>query len=84
MRCLSLAGHVTGKGVQVQLENGPAPWLSYEGKWGSTVEAPALQEWFARAENPVSRSWLAQVSLRPDSIHPHLCSISGIWSFAQQ
>lgn len=28
------------------------------GKWGSTVVAPALQEWFEGAENPVSRTWL--------------------------
>lgn len=34
------------------------------GKWGSTVVAPALQEWFAGAENPVSRTWL-QVALPP-------------------
>ena len=54
------AGHVTQQGEQVQLQHGPAPWLAYTGKWGSTVEAPALQEWFAKAENPVSRSWLAQ------------------------
>ena len=38
-----------------------AEWLEYGGRWGSTVEAPAQQEWFARAENPVSRSWLQQV-----------------------
>ena len=63
------AGHVAGKGEQVHLERGPAPWLSYEGKWGSTVEAPALQEWFARAENPVSRSWLAQASLLDLAAH---------------
>ena len=54
------AGHVTQQGAQVQLQHGPAPWLAYTDKWGSTVEAPALQEWFAKAENPVSRSWLAQ------------------------
>ena len=47
----------------MQLQHGPAPWLAYKGKWGSTVEAPALQEWFAKAENPVSRSWLAQARL---------------------
>ncbi len=57
-----LAGHLAHGSTQVQLEQDAAPWLAYEGKWGSTVEAPALQEWFARAENPVSRSWLAQVS----------------------
>ena len=45
----------------MQLQQDAAPWLAYEGKWGSTVEAPALQEWFARAEHRVSRSWLAQV-----------------------
>lgn len=57
------AGHVTQQGAQVQLQQGPTPWLAYKGKWGSTVEAPALQEWFAKAENPVSRSWLAQARL---------------------
>ena len=36
-------------------------WLQYGGKWGSTVVAPALQEWFAGAENPVSRTWLQTV-----------------------
>ena len=40
-----------------------APWLAFEGRWGSTVVAPALQDWFCRAEHPVSRSWLDQVSL---------------------
>ena len=45
----------------MQLKQDRAPWLAFEGRWGSTVEAPALQEWFAKAENPVSRSWLAQV-----------------------
>lgn len=49
--------------MQVQLQHGLPPWLAYKGKWGSTVEAPALQEWFAKAENPVSRSWLAQARL---------------------
>lgn len=34
------------------------------GKWGSTVVAPALQEWFAAAENPVSRT-LLQTILSP-------------------
>ena len=57
------AGHVTQQDVQVQLQHGLTPWLAYKGKWGSTVEAPALQEWFAKAENPVSRSWLAQARL---------------------
>ena len=56
-------GHITQQGVPVQLQHGPTPWLAYKGKWGSTVEAPALQEWFAKAENPVSRSWLAQARL---------------------
>ena len=39
----------------------PAPWLAFEGMWGSSVVAPALQDWFYRAEHPVSRSWLEQV-----------------------
>ncbi|KAK9902691.1 hypothetical protein WJX75_002901 [Coccomyxa subellipsoidea] len=39
----------------------PAKWLNYSGRWGTTVEAPARQDWFARAENPVSRTWLQQV-----------------------
>ncbi|CAL8466419.1 g5955 [Coccomyxa elongata] len=38
-----------------------AEWLDYGGRWGTTVEAPAKQDWFARAENPVSRTWLQQV-----------------------
>ena len=38
-----------------------APWLEYKGRWGSSVEAPAQQEWFAKAENPVSRSFWKQV-----------------------
>lgn len=57
------AGHLAQNKPEVQLQQDAAPWLAYEGKWGSTVEAPALQEWFARAEHPVSRSWLAQVRL---------------------
>ena len=55
-------GHIARDKPEVQLKREATPWLAYEGKWGSTVEAPALQEWFARAENPVSRAWLAQVS----------------------
>lgn len=39
----------------------PSPWLAYEGRWGSSVLAPATQDWFFRAENPVSRTWLQQV-----------------------
>ncbi len=46
-----------------------APWLGYEGRWGSSVVAPALQEWFARAEHPVSRTWLDQV---PPVLAPRL------------
>ena len=45
--------------VQAHLE--PAPWLAFEGMWGSSVVAPALQDWFYRAENPVTRTWLEQV-----------------------
>ena len=52
--------HTQSQDVGVQLRQDRAPWLAFEGRWGSTVEAPALQEWFAKAENPVSRSWLAQ------------------------
>ncbi len=59
---IECAGHLAQDRPEVQLQQDPAAWLAYEGKWGSTVEAPALQEWFARAEHPVSRSWLAQVS----------------------
>lgn len=70
------AGHVTQQGVQVQLQHGPAPWLAYKGKWGSTVEAPALQEWFAKAENPVSRSWLAQASFSFPSAAPAVGSLN--------
>ena len=64
---MSIAGHVADIQVQVELLTGPAPWLAYEGKWGSSVEAPALQDWFARAEHPVSRSWLVQASLPCDT-----------------
>lgn len=38
-----------------------APWLEFGGRWGSSVVAPALQEWYFRAEHPVSRTWLDQV-----------------------
>ena len=52
-----------------QVERQDAPWLNYEGKWGGDVEAPQKQEWFARAENPVSRTWIQQVWLKlPPSI----------------
>jgi len=33
-----------GGRVEVSLDPQP-PWLRYKGKWGSTVVAPALQEW---------------------------------------
>lgn len=59
---IGCAGHLAQERPKVQLQQDPAAWLAYEGKWGSTVEAPALQEWFARAEHPVSRSWLVQVN----------------------
>ena len=49
----------TGKQRSILRE--AAPWLEYKGRWGSSVEAPAQQEWFAKAENPVSRSFLKQV-----------------------
>ncbi len=49
-----------------------APWLEYKGRWGSTVEAPAQQEWFAKAENPVSRSFLKQVRNCAASHHAHV------------
>ena len=39
-----------------------APWLGFRGRWGSSVDAPAVQDWFFRAENPVSRTWLDQVN----------------------
>lgn len=56
-----------------QVERQNAPWLKYEGKWGSTVEAPQRQEWYARAENPVSRTWLQQIFL------PLLPGVESIW-----
>ena len=56
------AVHTNSEKVHVRLKQDPTPWLAYEGRWGSTVEAPAMQEWFAKAENPVSRPWIAQVS----------------------
>ena len=49
----------TGKQRSILRE--AAPWLEYKGRWGSSVEAPAQQEWFAKAENPVSRSFWKQV-----------------------
>lgn len=55
--------------MQVLREN--AAWLQFTGKWGSTVEAPQKQEWYIRAENPVSRTWLQQVKFLPLS-HSHL------------
>ncbi|KAK9865699.1 hypothetical protein WJX84_005878 [Apatococcus fuscideae] len=45
----------------VKVVRDSAAWLGYEGKWGSSVVAPQLQEWYERAENPVSRTWLQQV-----------------------
>ncbi len=56
------AGHVSGQSPSdIVVEQQPCPWLDYLGRWGSTVEAPALQEWFAKAEHPISRTWLQQV-----------------------
>ena len=34
------------------------------------MQAPALQEWFAGAENPVSRTWLQTVS----TARPAVCA----------
>ncbi len=39
------AAQYVGGRVQVSLDPQP-PWLRYKGKWGSTVVAPALQEWY--------------------------------------
>ncbi|KAK9838553.1 hypothetical protein WJX81_007080 [Elliptochloris bilobata] len=50
-------------GARVRVERAAPGWLAYAGRWGSTVEAPAQQEWFRRAENPVSRTWLQTVVL---------------------
>ncbi|KAK9857191.1 hypothetical protein WJX84_004091 [Apatococcus fuscideae] len=50
-----------GPPPDVEVVRDPAVWLGYEGRWGSSVVAPQLQEWFERAENPVSRTWLQQV-----------------------
>ncbi|KAL0034634.1 hypothetical protein WJX77_000317 [Trebouxia sp. C0004] len=72
------SGHLGQDRPEVQLQQHPAAWLAYEGKWGSTVEAPALQEWFARAEHPVSRSWLAQV------FFPLAPGIESIWEPFQE
>ena len=44
------------------MERQEAPWLKFEDKWRSTIETPQRQEWYVRAENPVSRTWLHQVS----------------------
>jgi uncharacterized membrane protein YgcG len=57
-----VAGSPIAAARSVTLRHDPGPeWLYYGGKWGSTVQAPALQEWFAGAENPVSRTWLQTV-----------------------
>ncbi|KAL0028666.1 hypothetical protein WJX79_009247 [Trebouxia sp. C0005] len=72
------SGHLAQERPKVQLQQDPAAWLAYEGKWGSTVEAPALQEWFARAEHPVSRSWLVQV------FFPLAPGIESIWEPFQE
>ncbi|DBB18049.1 TPA: hypothetical protein ACH3X3_003041 [Trebouxia sp. C0006] len=72
------SGHLAQNSPEVKLQQDPAAWLAYEGKWGSTVEAPALQEWFARAEHPVSRSWLAQV------FFPLAPGIESIWEPFQE
>lgn len=61
-------------GKQRTIVKEAAPWLEYKGRWGSTVEAPAQQEWFAKAEHPVSRSFLKQVreTVRPFLVdQPH-------------
>lgn len=58
-------------------------WLAYAGRWGSTVDAPAQQEWFRRAENPVSRTWLQTVRSLPHCLTwtaSHVCrSVSGVF-----
>ncbi|CAL5225933.1 g8728 [Coccomyxa viridis] len=57
----SLGNEPHAPGIQRAIVKEAAPWLEYKGRWGSTVEAPAQQEWFAKAENPLSRSFLKQV-----------------------
>ena len=57
--CPQRSTGLTCSAMQAGLE--PAPWLAFEGRWGSSVVAPALQDWFYRAENPVTRTWLEQV-----------------------
>lgn len=49
------------RGYRPTAELQASPWLAFKGRWGSSVEAPAMQEWFYRAENPVTRTWLQQV-----------------------
>jgi hypothetical protein len=59
---LSPVGSALAEERGVTLRHDPEPdWLKYGGKWGSTVQAPALQEWFVGSENPVSRTWLQTV-----------------------
>lgn len=42
----------------VQVLDGPAEWVWFQGEWGTT-QAPIAQGWFHTAETPVSRSaWL--------------------------
>eukprot|EP00891_Asterochloris_glomerata_P006031 jgi/Astpho2/6031/Aster-03988 len=72
--CSVKSGHVSGQSPSdIVVEQQPCPWLDYLGRWGSTVEAPALQEWFAKAEHPISRTWLQQVLL------PLAPGVESIW-----
>ncbi|KAK9812839.1 hypothetical protein WJX72_004577 [[Myrmecia] bisecta] len=64
--------------VEVVSDPSAADWLAFEGRWGSTVVAPALQDWFARAENPISRTWLQQVFL------PLWPGLDSVWEPAQE
>ena len=71
---LGRARHSLEVRAGVTVERAAPPWLAFEGRWGSTVDAPAQQEWFRRAENPVSRTWLQTVRrpARRDPIAPVL------------
>ena len=59
---------VRAGGTLVRVGRAAPGWLAYAGRWGSTVEAPAQQEWFRRAENPVSRTWLQTVRAWPRTL----------------
>ncbi len=57
VRSLQLGG---AGGESVEVVEGPADWLFFEGRWGETP-APITQRWFLAAEPPVSRTPLKRL-----------------------